>query len=94
MEKYSYNSENSNSVDVVFGRYFSLVHGKHIEAYGEVGANNIVSNIVESYKQIQNQLKNPKVSNNILLVGKVQSGKTSNSDRAKTRYIKTHHTIY
>ena len=78
MEKYSYNSENTNSVDVVFGRYFNLVHGKHIEAYGEVGANNIVSNIVESYKQIQNQLLNPKVSNNILLVGKVQSGKTSN----------------
>ena len=78
MEKYKIVSNDTNSINVNFGRYFDLVHRKHIESYGEIGADNIVSNIVETYKQIQVQMLNPKVSNNVLLVGKVQSGKTSN----------------
>ena len=78
MEKYTVSSTDPNSITVKFGRYFELVHKKHIEAYGEVGADNIVSNIVETYKQIQVQMANTTVSNNVLLVGKVQSGKTSN----------------
>ena len=78
MEKYKVVSNDTNSINVNFGRYFDLVHRKHIESYGEIGADNIVSNIVETYKQIQVQMLNPKVSNNVLLVGKVQSGKTSN----------------
>ena len=49
-----------------------------IAAYGETGANNIVQNIVETYKSIQLQLADPNKNNNVLLVGKVQSGKTSN----------------
>lgn len=51
---------------------------KHIAAYGETGADNIVQNIVETYKNIQLQLADPNKNNNVLLVGKVQSGKTSN----------------
>ena len=78
MEKYSLNANELSTVPVVFGKYFSLVHQKHIDAYGEVGADNIVSNIVETYKHIQLQMQDPSVSNNVLLVGKVQSGKTSN----------------
>ena len=78
MEKYAFISNSIDSVPVVFGRYFALVHQKHIEAYGEIGADNIVNNIVETYKHIQIQMNNPAVSNNVLLVGKVQSGKTSN----------------
>ena len=78
MEKYTTVSSESTSKPIVFGKYFKLVHEKHIAAYGETGADNIVSNISETFKEIQLQLLNPKVSNNVLLVGKVQSGKTSN----------------
>ena len=78
MEKYIRKPADTGSILVDFGRYFSLVHQKHIEAYGETGAANIVENIVETYKHIQVQLSDSSVSNNVLLVGKVQSGKTSN----------------
>ena len=60
------------------GECYELVHKKHIAAYGETGADNIVQNIVETYKNIQLQLADPNKNNNVLLVGKVQSGKTSN----------------
>lgn len=79
MEKYVIEPNNLNAKAVnCSGKYFKLVHKKHIDTYGEEGANNIVNNIVETYKQIQLQICNPKLNNNVLLVGKVQSGKTSN----------------
>ena len=78
MEKYTYGKGDAIDVPVKLGKYFSLVNKKHVEAYGEVGAANIVENIVETYKQIQIQLRTKQQNNNVLLVGKVQSGKTSN----------------
>ena len=78
MEKYTFATGKSGEYPVKLGEYFNLVHSKHIDAYGENGADNIVGNIVETYKQIQIQLASPNKNNNVLLVGKVQSGKTSN----------------
>lgn len=78
MEKYTYGSDNSAGVPVKLGKFFTLVHEKHIDAYGENGADNIVENIIETYKQIHVQLESDQKNNNVLLVGKVQSGKTSN----------------
>ena len=78
MEKYKAVSTESTSIQVILGKYYKLVHEKHIAAYGDSGANNIVDNTIETFKEIQLQLLNNKVSNNVLLVGKVQSGKTSN----------------
>ena len=78
MEKYTFSTAESVEVPMKLGDYFNLVHDKHIDAYGEEGADNIVENIVETYKQIQIQLASPNKNNNVLLVGKVQSGKTSN----------------
>ena len=78
MEKYTFASTNSNGVSVKLGHYFNQVHEKHVEAYGQQGADNIVENIIETYQQIQVQLKSSAKNNNVLLVGKVQSGKTSN----------------
>ncbi len=78
MEKYISPSSNISNTQIKFGEYFELVHNKHIAAYSQAGADNIVENIVETYNNVQNQLDNSKVSNNVLLVGKVQSGKTSN----------------
>ena len=60
------------------GSFYSLVHSKHINSYGEIGANNIMSNVKDIYLNIQAQYKDSKMNNNTLLVGKVQSGKTSN----------------
>lgn len=76
MERYEYLIDNSKGVK--FGKFFTLVNEKHVQSYGEVAATNIVNNIVETYSNIQKQLLNPKLNNNVLLVGKVQSGKTSN----------------
>ncbi len=78
MEKYTFGSGETTEVPLKLGEYFNLVHGKHVAAYGEIGADNIVQNIVETYKRIQLQLASPDKNNNVLLVGKVQSGKTSN----------------
>lgn len=78
MEKYTFGSGGATTVPMKLGVYYTLVHGKHVAAYGETGADNIVQNIVETYKSIQLQLANPNKNNNVLLVGKVQSGKTSN----------------
>ena len=78
MEKYTFASGETTEVPLKLGEYFNLVHGKHVAAYGEIGADNIVQNIVETYKSIQLQLASPDKNNNVLLVGKVQSGKTSN----------------
>jgi hypothetical protein len=78
MEKYVFGAEALTQGSINLGKYYSLVHQKHISSYGEDGANNILQNIVETYKQIQSQLFSPEKNNNVLLVGKVQSGKTSN----------------
>lgn len=79
MERYTYVSgQGSEAPMKLWGEYFTLVHRKHIDTYGETGANNIVENIEETYKQIHLQLASPQKNNNVLLVGKVQSGKTSN----------------
>lgn len=78
MEKYTFGSVETTMIPMNLGEYYTLVHGKHVAAYGETGADNIVQNIVETYKRIQLQLADPHKNNNVLLVGKVQSGKTSN----------------
>ena len=78
MEKYLYASEQGIGGAMKLEKYFNLVHKKHIDAYGKTGADNIVENIEETYRQIHFQLASPEKNNNVLLVGKVQSGKTSN----------------
>ena len=76
MEQYKIN--NSSSTAIQFGKFYNKVHAKHIEAYSETGANNIVTNVKDTYLNIQEQYTNQQKNNNALLVGKVQSGKTSN----------------
>lgn len=60
------------------GVYYDKVHNMHIEAYGEFGAENIRDNIMTTFRQAMLQLSDNSKNNNMLLVGKVQSGKTSN----------------
>lgn len=78
MEQYQYTSEYSEMPVIKQDRYFSKIHAKHQAAYGDFGAVNIRDNIVSTFREALIQERNPSVSNNVLLVGKVQSGKTSN----------------
>lgn len=66
--------ENSIKID----RFAKLINQKHIESYGEEGAINTLDSVSQIFKSTQLQLSDPVKNNNVLLVGKVQSGKTSN----------------
>jgi hypothetical protein len=78
MEQYIVNRPGS-SIPIVEGKYFARIHQRHIESYGEIGANNIVLNVRATYQKLMQQVHgNPLGNHNSLLVGKVQSGKTSN----------------
>lgn len=59
------------------GKYFDLIHNKHIALYQQQGADNIVKNVGPMYANLLQQLSSD-INHNSLLVGKVQSGKTSN----------------
>lgn len=78
MEKYKITQPKTNQITIKQGKYFDRIYNKHIQSYGDIGADNIRDNIIstfiEAIKQCNDNLRN----NNMLLVGKVQSGKTSN----------------
>lgn len=80
MEQYKIdeNLSTSLSCSVKQGKYYNKIHKKHIESYGEYGAANIRDNITNTFREAINQLNSSNRNNNMLLVGKVQSGKTSN----------------
>ncbi|MBD5103564.1 MAG: Z1 domain-containing protein [Ruminococcaceae bacterium] len=78
MEQYTISNINDIPL-IIEGEFFRKIHQKHIESYGEKGANNIVQNVRTTYNKLMGQLaSNPDGNHNSLLVGKVQSGKTSN----------------
>ena len=59
------------------GQYCKAVRAKHESSYGTKGADNIQTNSVRIYASLMQQLATSR-NHNSLLVGKVQSGKTSN----------------
>lgn len=78
MEQYTIN-KSDRSPSIIEGNLFHRIHQKHIMAYGEKGAQNIVTNVRSTYNKLMKQLATEHSGNhNSLLVGKVQSGKTSN----------------
>ncbi len=78
MEQYKIIANKNNSITINQGRYYNIVHSKHIDSYGNQGASNIRENIMATFREAMRQLKDESKNNNMLLVGKVQSGKTSN----------------
>jgi hypothetical protein len=72
-----YKIEYSSPLPFTEGRFFELIHKKHIDAYTLKGANNIAQNVRSTYSRLLRQLTTES-NHNSLLVGKVQSGKTSN----------------
>lgn len=78
MEQYLIGEYCEEQVTVRLGKYHDRVYAKHVNSYGSLGADNIRSNIVSTFTDSQKQILNNGLNNNMLLVGKVQSGKTSN----------------
>lgn len=77
METYKIENEENNSI-VVDGLYVTKIKNKHVKSYGDAGSSNIFQNAISMFERSQQILKNESVSNNLLVVGKVQSGKTAN----------------
>lgn len=75
MEQYIIDT--SNTPTIAFGDFYDEIHSAHIESYGQEGADNIKDNVRSTYISLIKQLSDSK-NHNSLLVGKVQSGKTSN----------------
>lgn len=63
---------------IKYSHFKDLVYKKHVEAYGKESADNILKTASSILKGALKQEGDTAKSNNILLVGKVQSGKTSN----------------
>lgn len=78
METYIKQGICQNSITIKQGKYYDKIHQKHINNYGDFGAGNIRDNIISTFESALSQVSNNQLSNNMLLVGKVQSGKTSN----------------
>lgn len=76
MEQYEFASEKVEAI-TIDGKYYQRIHSKHINSYGKNGADNIAENVEKIFQKIQKQLFE-NANHNSLLVGKVQSGKTSN----------------
>lgn len=77
MEKYSIDMK-SSSEGINQDKYFNKVYSKHVDTYGKSGADKIRDNIIDIFTAAIAQVNDLNRNNNILLVGKVQSGKTSN----------------
>lgn len=78
MEQYTYACDHSEDITISQNKYFNKVHNKHKITYGEFGAKNIRDNIVTTFNEAIKQTRQESLNNNMLLIGKVQSGKTSN----------------
>jgi hypothetical protein len=80
MEQYVIGKSPSETtgITVIQGKYYEKIHMKHINSYGEYGATNIRDNITSTFREAMLQFNTAQKNNNMLLVGKVQSGKTSN----------------
>ncbi len=80
MEEYKVDSSEliKKNKSIKLGSYFDKVYEKHVDSYGEFGAENIRDNIIPTFKMALEQYEDEDKNNNMLLVGKVQSGKTSN----------------
>lgn len=64
--------------DTVIGKYAEHIYDAHKKKYGDRAARAVIERSVKIYAESQKQIEDMSVNNNILLVGKVQSGKTSN----------------
>ena len=76
IEEYFFNFSNSN-FDLHEGKYVQLIYNEQLKQYGELSANFIKKQVINIFYNCQ-KLNNNSKHRNVLLIGKVQSGKTSN----------------
>ncbi len=74
---YTHNAS-AQGIIIEYGHYSELVNSKHKKAYGPEGAASTRDAATRILSDAMKQTKDTSQSNNVLLVGKVQSGKTSN----------------
>ncbi|MDD4156817.1 MAG: Z1 domain-containing protein [Candidatus Cloacimonetes bacterium] len=72
-----YKMEGLNSV-IKYGIFKEKVFQKHLDDYGEKSAKDILNNSTKILKRAIDQSNDIRKTSNVLLVGKIQSGKTSN----------------
>lgn len=77
-ETYFLDDKQQNIEAVKYDKYVNKVFAKHKQKYGSDSAAKIRDNVTSIFKTCIHQVKNSCKNNNVLLVGKVQSGKTSN----------------
>jgi len=75
MEKYTIDKQNQKTI--IFGKFCNEVFELYHNKFGLESANSLLENAKEIYKT-SIEMAEEKFKNNILLVGKVQSGKTAN----------------
>jgi hypothetical protein len=78
MEEYKIQIDSRNEVMIKQGKYYNNIYNKHLKVYSQVGADNIRNNVSSTFREALLQINDDSKNNNMLLVGKVQSGKTSN----------------
>ena len=79
MEEYTIlDVEQQVSHDTVIGKYAENILAMHKKKYGDRAAQAVIERAVKIYAESQKQVEDLSMNNNVLLVGKVQSGKTSN----------------
>ena len=77
-EVYEFEDETNSAPTLVFSDYSNKVYSKHLNSYGEEGARKTRAAAQKVLRDSLLQEKDSSKTNNVLLVGKVQSGKTSN----------------
>lgn len=77
-EVYEFESKAGSTPTLVISDYSNKVYDKHLNSYGEEGARKTRGAAQKVLSDSLQQEKDPSKTNNVLLVGKVQSGKTSN----------------
>lgn len=78
MEEYTIEFDQPHESKTIIGKYAEFILSKHKEKYGDKAAQTILERAVRIYSESQEQIESKYMNNNVLLVGKVQSGKTSN----------------
>lgn len=66
------------NINVIFDKYTISVFNKHVRKYGQNGAIKTRDRVKEIFIKAIKQTEDKEKNNNVLLIGKVQSGKTSN----------------
>lgn len=78
MEEYVIDIQQTPNTNTAISKYAQYILNMHKGKYGDSAAQTVLDRAVRIYSESQEQVVSEGIKNNVLLVGKVQSGKTSN----------------